>query len=459
MNRRSLRARLAVTFVGLAAVLIAGGYAGATWLLRRAIWEPLDAALKEEVSALDLLAKSDVDHPDGGVNPRFDDVPEAVRRIGGERDFGKTKFVAVVSPDGRVIATNGKPLAHVALESVPAQGEGLRYVQEGSGLYRVATHRIPQIGWAMISVRVDRQVRALNRASVALAVGAVAMLGAIGALAWSITARATREIDAITRELEALETDSVAGRVHERGTAEIAHLAEALNRLLSRLELAHRRLQRFTADAAHELRTPLAALRAHLDVALARPPSIKAYRDGLLDAIEQTERLAVLANDLLTLCAIESEEILHASRVDVGALAQEVAEFLEAAAREQHRDFSVVVDPETVVLGEAQLLKRLLLNLLGNAFVHTASGVAVQLEVRRRDDGVVIGVRDEGRGISDADKRVLFERFAPKRRANGSGLGLAICREIVARHRGTISIGSAPGRGTAVTVHLPAACS
>src|SRR5262249_20438904 len=159
------------------------------------------------------------------------------------------------------------------------------------------------------------------RASVALGGGAIAMLCAIGVLAWSITARATREIDAITKELEALETASLAGRVQPRQTAEVAQLAEALNRLLSRLEVANRRLQRFTADAAHELRTPVAALRAHLEVALARPASIKGYKDGLLDAIEQTERLSVLANDLLTLCAIESEDIVPASRVDVGALA------------------------------------------------------------------------------------------------------------------------------------------
>lgn len=451
----SLRVRLAVTFVGLAAVLVAAGYFGTTWLLQRAVWEPLDAALKEEASALDLVVESDEGDLDSSADEGIDDLAAAVRRLGNERDLGAAKFVAVISTAGRTVATAGKRPATIPLEEIPAQGEGLRFVEDGPRLHRVITHRIERVGWAVISVRVDRQMRALNRASIALGGGAVAMLCAIGFVAWAITTKATREIEAITRELEALENASAAGRVQPRQTAEVARLAEALNRLLARLELASTRLQRFTADAAHELRTPVAALRAHLDVALARPPSIEGYRDGLLDAVEQTERLAVLANDLLTLCAVESEDALHTSRVDVGALAEEVAAFLEGVAQEQRRAFTIVVDRETVVVGEATLLKRLLLNLLGNAFRHTANGVPVQLEVRRGGAEVVVSIRDEGRGISKADQEILFERFALRRRSSGVGLGLAICREIVARHHGTIAIASELGHGTTVTVHLP----
>jgi signal transduction histidine kinase len=283
------------------------------------------------------------------------------------------------------------------------------------------------------------------------------MLVGIGLLAWTIATRATNEIDALTKELDGIAADSIARRVKARGTTEVARLAEGLNRLLARLELAVERLNRFTADAAHELRTPLAALRAHLDVALARDPSVTAYRNGLLDASEQTERLAVLAEDLLTLSAIESEGVRPAGVVNLDVLAKEVSEFLEPVAQDQHRTFTVIVHPLAVVRGEWLLLKRLLLNLLGNAFRHTASGVAVHLEAHRDAESVVLKVRDHGGGIHPADQKLLFEGFARRTPGGGAGLGLAICREIVARHGGTIVIESAAEGGTTVIVRLPAA--
>jgi signal transduction histidine kinase len=265
-----------------------------------------------------------------------------------------------------------------------------------------------------------------------------------------------REIDGVTIELEGLEADALHRRLSHRNTTEVVRLTEALNRLLDRLDLSGKRLQRFTADAAHELRTPLAALRAHLDVALARTPSLETYRDGLLDAVEQTERLTVLAEDLLILSSIESNHPPQCAPVDMGAVAREVAEFLDAVAQEQGRRFDVEIDQPAIVWGEGPLLKRLLLNLLGNAFVHTPHGTAVRLVVRNEPSGVGVEVLDRGGGIGPAEQHVLFERFANRRSGQGgSGLGLAICREIITRHRGSISIDSGPDRGTTVRVRFP----
>jgi signal transduction histidine kinase len=236
---------------------------------------------------------------------------------------------------------------------------------------------------------------------------------------------------------------------------EVARLTDALNRLLARLELAQRRLQRFTADAAHELRTPLAALRATLDIAVARPPSLEGDRNALLDAVEQGERLGLIAEDLLTLSAIESADPPTPTSVNLGSVAIEIAEFLDPVAQEQQRQFVVEVDGSAVVQGEEPLLRRLLLNLLGNAFTHTTHGVPVHLAVQRSDGEVELVVRDRGAGIAPSNQRLLFDRFATQRRGGGAGLGLAICREIVVRHRGSIALESTP-QGTTVTVRLPA---
>jgi signal transduction histidine kinase len=218
-------------------------------------------------------------------------------------------------------------------------------------------------------------------------------------------------------------------------------------------------LRRFTADAAHELRTPIAALRAHLEVALARPRSPEAYRDGLLDALEQSERLGRLAEDLLTLSAVESRPV-GSEVVRLDRVTREVAEFLEPVAHEQGRVFVCEAARPVSVHGAPDLLKRLVLNLVDNAFRHTGPAAAVRLSVRSEDGTAVIEVHDEGEGMTEAELESLFERFRRGHTAApGSGLGLALCREIVTRHRGDIALRSAPGAGTTVTVTVPLAAA
>jgi len=456
---RSLRVQLTATFVAVGAMLVAAGYGGAAWLLHRAVWSPLDAALRAEATALALIRETDDagEASDGERGEGIDDMAVAAARLGAKRNLGAGKFVTITSAAEGVIASSGQPPTHIPSTDGAPITERARFIPDGAQLYRAVTHRIPGFGSITVGVQADSYVRLLHGALTVLGAGALSMLGAIGLLAWAITTRATKEIDALTNDLEGLEADSIGRRLEPRGTTEVARLADTLNRLLGRLELAVRRLKRFTADAAHELRTPLAALRAHLDVALAQPPALDVFRNGLLDASEQTERLALLAEDLLTLSAIESDDRPIASIVDAEVLANEVGEFLEPVAQEQQRPFAVVVLSRAVVRGDPLLLKRLLLNLLGNAFAHTERGVPVHLEVRRAGSTVVLEVRDGGRGIDPAEQEALFERFGARRTGRGgSGLGLAICREIVARHGGVITLQSRIDRGTTVTVRLPA---
>lgn len=452
---RSLRARLTGSFAAVAALLIAVSCAGTAWLLNQAVWNPLDAALEEEAVGLALIGTSNADARSGRAVPAASATEQlvlAVAQLGAERDLGGRKFVVMSNRAGRVLASSG----HLPRTIAPQADAGTRFVREGGALYRVVTHRTAAGDTITIGVRANRYAKTITRALWLLGAGGLVLLGGIGLLAWSITTSAVSEIDGLTAELERVEADSFARRVDTRGTAEVDRLAQALNRLLARLERAVRRLQRFTADAAHELRTPLAALRTHLDVALARSASAQADRNALLDASEQTERLVTLAEDLLTLSAIDSGPPTDARPVDMGEIGREAGEFFEAVAQEQGREFGIRIDTDVTVLGEPLLLKRLLLNLLGNAFKHTAAGTPVRLDVRRTPREVILIVHDDGAGLDDAARQVLFERFAaPRKHQIGAGLGLAICREIVSRHQGTITVESR-GHGTTATVRLPA---
>ncbi|TMB15185.1 MAG: HAMP domain-containing histidine kinase, partial [Deltaproteobacteria bacterium] len=445
---RSLRWRLTLAFTAVAGVAVLAASVGAVILVEHAVWDPIDAALAEEAETLAVL----------GDAAGSGDFSRAVARVGGEREFGGGKFVRMRGMDGRVLAATGTIPDALAGEAVPAVG-GTRYatIGQGRGAYRIVWYAAPGVGWSEIGIRVGRELRTLRRVQMAIAASAALLLGALAFLAWAMTTRATAELDQLAAQLETLEAASLDRRLAQGGTSEVDRLVAVLNRLLSRLETAVGHLRRFTADAAHELRTPIAALRAHLEVALARGRSPDGYRNGLLDALEQAERLGRVAADLLTLSAVEA----GAGGTDVvrlDAVAREVADFLEPVAQEQGRRFACESERPVAVCGAPDLLKRLVLNLVDNAFRHTPPSAAVRLAVRSDDGTATIEVDDDGPGIPATDLPQVFERFRRGRGATaGTGLGLALCQEIATRHHGRIALESAPGAGTRVTVTLPLA--
>jgi len=444
---RSLRGQLVLAFTGFALVVVVAAAVATVLLMRHAVWAPLDAALEEEAETLDFL-----------VGQEAADLSEVAARIGSETELGPGKFVRVIGPDGAVLVSTGEVPAVLDRPELPrASEETAAKLGDGRGAYRVVWHPGPGGLWTEIGVSAHGRLRALRHATSGVAAGAVALLGILVALAWVVTGRATGELQRLAGELETVEAGSLHRRLAPRRTTEVDRLAAVLNRLLERLEGALGHLRRFTADAAHELRTPIAALRAHIEVALAPGRSAEAYRDGLLDALEQTERLGRLAADLLTLSSVEGGSVAN-DVVRLDAVAREVADFLEPVAQEQGRPFVCRTERAVSVRGGADLLKRLVLNLVDNAFRHTRPDAAVEVSVRADDGMAAIEVRDQGSGIEEHDVEGLFERFHRGNTATaGTGLGLALCREIAVRHGGSIALSSTPGAGTIVTVVLPLA--
>ena len=455
---RSLRVRLTASFVVLGGTLVLVASIGVSDLLGRAVWRPLDAALEEETVQLGLIlrtndgAAGNEELPSEGEH----DLVRAVAQIGSEHDLGPAKFVAVIDHRGSMLASHGQVPDVFRLPPSPDDArDRAEFFADGSHVYRVVRHAIPGGGWSSIGVRADRQIQSLSRARFGLSAGAILFLAVLGALAWQITTRATAEIDGVAAELEALAADSLHRRLVGRDTTEVDRLVVALNRMLARLDDAVSHLRRFTADAAHELRTPLAALRARIEGALAADPSASAYRDGLIDGLEQTERLTLLAEDLLTLSAVESADFLPDEEVDLASLTREVGEFLEPVAEEQGRTLTISAAAGAIVRGSPRLLNRVIVNVLDNAFRHTRAGGNIDIDVKHHGTAVRVSVRDEGPGFDD-DPELLVRRFARGRSEHaGAGLGLAICHEIVRAHHGRIQITSSAEKGTTVSFEIP----
>jgi signal transduction histidine kinase len=439
VTRRSLRARLTLVFCALTGLVLGFAAIGAEALVERAIWASVDASLTEEAETLATIAATG--------KPS---LAETVAQIGREREPGPDKFVRVFAPDRALLASFGTAPAWL---SPDARSVEMR--AERGRTFRAASYHAPDGQICAIGVRVDRQIQHRFRSRVAVGAALVVVVGLLGTLAWIVTGHATVELERLAAELETIEAASLDRRLAPRTVSEVDRLASVLNRLLARLERAMISLRRFTADAAHELRTPIAALRTHLD--LAAGSDGPARGDRLADAVQQAERLQILAESLLTLSALEGAEAA-VEPVALDGIAREVCEFFEPLAQEQGRPFRFTCESPVAVIGTPALLKRLLLNLVDNALRHTPASAAVEVRIREIDGHALIEVVDEGPGIRAEELPKVFERFHRGRgaaAAGGSGLGLAICREIVTRHRGEIALESRLESGTRAWVRLP----
>jgi heavy metal sensor kinase len=244
---------------------------------------------------------------------------------------------------------------------------------------------------------------------------------------------------------------------------ELGRLARTLNGMIARLERSFDEVRRFTADAAHELRTPIAVLRNEAEVTLRMPREPDHYRRVLEDQLEELERLSRLAERLLFLCR-EDAGLVPMSRelVQLDAVVTDVVEHMRVVAEEG----AVRLEADRIapcrVKGDEDQLRRLLFNLLDNAIKFTPPEGKVAIETACADARVRISVADSGIGIPAEHLPHVFKRFyrvdaARGREVGGTGLGLAIARSIALAHEGSIEIESTDGQGTLVTLTLPAA--
>jgi signal transduction histidine kinase len=288
-----------------------------------------------------------------------------------------------------------------------------------------------------------------------LAVGLPLLLAVVAVTTWVVVGRALAPVEAIRTEVDAISAAALHRRVPDPpADDEIGRLARTMNRMLARLEHAQARQRRLVSDASHELRSPVAAIRQHAEVALAHPDRTTV---GELAGTVLAEdlRLQRLAEDLLLLTRADEHTLaLRRRPVDLDDLVLAEARRL--------RGTGLRVDAAGVsagrVEGDGAALRRLVRNLADNGARHAAGQLA--FSVAERDGHVLLAVEDDGPGIPEADRQRVFERFvrlddARARDDGGSGLGLAIVAELVTAHGGTVAIDTSPLGGARVEVALP----
>ena len=321
---------------------------------------------------------------------------------------------------------------------------------------------------------VQHTVSYLTRSLLFSALGIVILGGAISFLLVHRSLRPLRRIETTAAEIAA---GDLSQRVPERPTStEVGSLSASLNTMLAQIERAfsaqeesERRMRRFVSDASHELRTPLATVKGYGELYRLGALDTPAKVDDTMGRIEDSaRRMSTLVNDLLVLARLDEGRPMRHEPVDLGAMARDAAQDLHAL--DPSREVTVTglapgapAPSGLVVTGDADRLRQVLTNLVGNVARHTPAGSPAELALGRAPDGgALVEVRDHGPGIAPEQAERVFERFyradsSRNRESGGSGLGMAIVAAIVGAHQGHVSVRETPGGGMTVRVLLPSA--
>jgi two-component system OmpR family sensor kinase len=387
----------------------------------------------------------------------------------------------ITDASGRVLAqtsnlASGSPLLDDQSARARALAGELAFADLGRGTaaYRGLYHphhtpeRVPlTLLVALPTAPLERTMRAI------LAGLGFSLLGAAAAAAWGsvqIARRLTVPLDRIADVARAIRTHGPSARIPVvSADAELQSLTAILNEMLAALEAAltaERQTveaqKRFVADAAHELRSPLANLRGTIEVTLRRPRSPEEYQESLAIAVAEIERLSRLTNDLLVLSRADAGQLMcRPAPCDAVAIAADAIAASAERATERRIDVDLAAPGCLPIVADADRLRQVVDNLLDNGLRHAPEGTTLTVSAEARNGDLVLAVRDRGPGLTAEQQRRVFDRFfrADESRARGSGglgLGLSIAKAIVEAHHGTLTVESTPGAGSTFVVTLPA---
>lgn len=280
---------------------------------------------------------------------------------------------------------------------------------------------------------------------------------------YQISRRGMRPLFQITQVVNSTQPNNLSERIDSTGMPrEFESLVETFNAMMDRLDRAFSRLTSFTADIAHELRTPVNNMRGELDVALTKPRSIEEYEEILGSSLEELGRLSRTIESLLFLARAENPQTqIEREQVDLGVELARIREFFDATAEDSRIALTTTVESDLKIEANRPLLQQAVGNLITNAISHTPSGGKVEIRGGRDGSSVSIEIIDSGSGIAAEHLPHIFNRFyrgdpSMSGHRPGVGIGLSIVKSIVDLHNGQIEISSQTGHGTRVRMRFPA---
>jgi heavy metal sensor kinase len=287
----------------------------------------------------------------------------------------------------------------------------------------------------------------------------ILILGTMGG--WILARRSLSPIGYIAAKTQSITSQNLGERLSPRGTDdEMDDLIRTINGMISRLESSFKRMAEFTADASHELKTPICAMRGEAEVLLLKERKIEEYQEGLANFIEQFDHLNQMINDLTLLSKVDSTEVaLKMNPLRLDLLVKNLCNFFQILAEQKNIALETGPLEEVTVMGDKVRLQQLFTNLIDNAIKYTSHG-AIRVTVEKHEGAVAVKVSDTGMGIPEEEREKIFKRFyrmdkSRSKETGGVGLGLSIAEWIARAHKGRIEVDSEVNQGSTFTIYLP----
>jgi len=297
------------------------------------------------------------------------------------------------------------------------------------------------------------------RKNILIALPIILVLGAMGG--WVLARRSLSSISYIASKTKSITSENLSERLTPRGTDdEMDELIRTINGMIARLESSFKRMAEFTADASHELKTPICAMRGEAEVLLSKERKAEEYQEGLAHFIEQFDHLNQMINDLILLSKFDATQMeLKMDPLRLDLLIQDLCDLFQILAEQKKIALEMDTIEEVIVLGDKMRLQQLFTNLIDNAIKYTPEG-SIDITMEKNKEYVLVKVKDTGIGIPQEEQEKIFKRFyrmdkSRSRETGGVGLGLSIAEWIAHAHHGRIEVYSKVNQGSTFTVYLP----
>jgi heavy metal sensor kinase len=283
-------------------------------------------------------------------------------------------------------------------------------------------------------------------------------------IGWFMARQAVSGVEAVTRTAQKISGGTLEERVPVKTKGdEIDQLAITFNQMLDRIQALLTEIKEMSDNIAHDLRSPITRIRGIAEVTLTTGKSLGEYEAMAASTIEECDRLLDMINTMLMISKAEAGvDHLTREEIDLAKVVQEACKLFEPTAEDKGIALGCHLPSESHILGDTQMIQRMLSNLLDNAIKYTPPGGSVRVSVSENDGQVVVSIKDTGIGISPRDLPHIFERFYrgdESRSQSGIGLGLSLARAIARSHGGDIATASTPNQGSTFTITLPKSLS
>jgi two-component system heavy metal sensor histidine kinase CusS len=447
---RSIATQLVLLFTLCAVLLLSCSLGLFYWIVVRHAFEEDNAVLADKLAAIGIELKQ----PDG-ISALAQELKN--RRTGEPVVY----WIRIIHPDGNIIAETPEMERLLPFAVFPSPTNGAQsptdYRSDGKLFSVLARSEATDRGTYIVQVAQDRtsdeRFRRQFRALLAFGLGLGVIASAL--IAITVTKRGLSPLAKMRRAFERIQPAHLSERIEPaRWPSELRPLAASFDDMLGRLEDSFTRLSQFSADLAHELRTPIGNMLGEAQVALSRERKPDEYRTVIESSATECERLSGIIDNLLFLARADAaEQQVTRSSFNTRAAVEKIVSFYQTLAEDRHIEISC--DGDTEIFADPILFNRAVGNLIDNALRFTPENGKIRIAIGASENGSEISVSDNGPGIAPEHLSRVFDRFYradPSRSSVGSGLGLALVKSIVDLHGGSATIKCEPGDGTAVTL-------